>query len=146
MSVTSTVEPRGFQRAMKLYKALEAEAVDGEFVGSKTRVYDSTGLSMTYYPHLWQLLTTMGCIEQTQRGNTQQPTRIKLLGAPKLEVFSAANDTVVLTRGVTLDTLRAKVASIEGRLPNIDLNRFLYSLDARLTQIEEWIEQHSEGG
>lgn len=137
MSVTHAVEPRGFLRAVKLYEALERESADGEFVGSKTRVYEDTGMSMKYYPILWQLLTTMGCIEQTQRGNPAQPTRIKLFGPPKLETYDTANETVVLTRGDTMDTLRAKVASIEGRLPNIDLNRFLFSLDSRLTRIEE---------
>jgi hypothetical protein len=142
VSIQPAVEPRGYLRAVKLYEALERESVDGEFVGSKTRVYESTGLSMKYYPHLWALLTQMGCIEQTHRGNPQQPTRIKVYDPPSLDRYEAANDTVVLTRGDSLDTLRAKVKSIEERMPSIDLNRFLYSLDTRLKEIEEWIERH----
>lgn len=142
MSIEHAVEPRGFKRAVRLYEALRDAAVDGEFVGAKTKLYESTGLSMKYYPELWELLTNMGSIQQTQRGTAQQPTKILVLEPPQLENYDAANESVTLTRGATLDTLRARVAAIEERIPPIDLNRFLFSLDTRLKEIEEWIEQH----
>ena len=129
--------PSEFYRAVKLYDVLNRESKDGWFVGSKTKVYESTSLSMKYYPDLFELLTNMGSIEQTQRGNSHEPTRIRIGDAPTLERYLAVSDTLTLTKRDTLDTLRKKVASLEERIPPIDLSRTLINLESRLSALEQ---------
>lgn len=143
MSVTPVHLPGEYVRLVKLYDTLAAEANEDEFVGSKTKLYESTGLSMKYYPVLFELLTNMGSIDQTHKGNSREPTRIRIGEAPTLEGYNAVVSSVTLTTRVSLDTLRRKVASLEERIPPIDLNRTLISLDARLRALEE---RDSQGG
>lgn len=127
-----------YQRLVKLYNVVDANAKDGTFEGSKTRLYEETRLSMKHYPRLWKLLEEMGCIQQLQRGTAQSPTIIKVVHPPTPQDFERVDGSVVgLTPPDSLDTLRKKVATLEERIPPINLARTLVSLDDRIAQIED---------
>lgn len=135
--------PPEFERLNRLYDALhdEAQRTDGGlrvFEGSKTKLYDETGLSMKYYGDYFRMLEQMECIKETRSGNSVYPTRIELYKAPALDNYLEMLPRFTdLTKRESLGTLRKKVATLEERMPPIDLNRFLMSLDEQLSKLDE---------
>ena len=128
-----------FERIDRLYKAIAEDANDeGIFTGSKTNLYLGTRLSMKHYPRVWGLLEDMGCIEQISRGTSRAPTVIKVIRAPTVEDYERVSEiTMHLPHNDNLDMIRRKVATIEERIPPIDLARTFKSIDDRLKVIED---------
>lgn len=131
----------------KLYLSLQSYAdADGVFRGSKTMVYEKIGASSGWYSRLYNLLTTMGCIEVQQKGHRGRPSVVRLIKAPTREEFDMLPlDSRDLTSVPTRGNLDERLRTLEGRLQGIDLGSYLVSLEDRLTNIESRLDM-LEGG
>jgi hypothetical protein len=136
-----------FDDAAILYKELETRADGNAFVGKKVEAFIATGLPQSRYSRLFYLLTETGCIVQVQRGNSLVPTVITLVHPPDPAAIEGA---YVKRKSLTTSTVPAnivqRVEAIEGRLPNIDLNSYIQSLDKRLEAIEARLDEGGNSG
>ena len=130
-------EPKFFSHLVNLYKVLEADAVEGEWVGSQREAFDSLGLSAAYNPKLYRALRGLGCIETIVRGAGGRESRLRLIEPPQIERFREwDHDAGRLTHRLSLSNIESRLASIEQRLPNISLADWIVSVEARLEAIE----------
>lgn len=137
--------PAIFNHMAAMYNELESRAEPHEngtlkFEGAKTDAFRALGVSQGYYTTIFDSLTEMGCIEQIRRGSGGQGSVILLHHPPEFDEYVSIYRTR-LTRPSPLDTIRQQVKDMQRRLPEIDLNSFILSLDKRLTEIEERLEQ-----
>lgn len=134
-----TYTPKLFDHIVATYDELAKHALDKDgkltFEGSKVEAYRSVNLSQSYYTPIFDALTEMGCIEQVQRGFARTPSVIVLHKRPVLSEFEGMYRGV-LTKPTKLDTLRQQIENLDRRLPSIDLNGYILSLDQRLSDIE----------
>jgi hypothetical protein len=134
--------PKVFEYALQLYRNLEAESKDGLWEGSKTAAFRNLGVSQSYYSRIYGTLQELGCIEQIHKGAGEgfgRASVLRLHHAPEIEPFGstyAARKRQRLTIVTQVDTLRQDVEQLKGRLPEIDLNRYILSFEQRLTDIE----------
>lgn len=143
-----TLTPKLFDHIVATYDELAKHALDKDgkltFEGSKVEAYRSVNLSQSYYTPIFDALTEMGCIEQVQRGFARTPSVIVLHKRPVLSEFEGMYRGG-LTKPTKLDTLRQQIENLDRRLPSIDLNGYIISLDQRLSELEarlSRVEQH----
>jgi hypothetical protein len=137
--------PAIFGHMAAMYGELESRAEPHEngtlrFEGSKVDAFRGLKISQGYYSTIFDSLTEMGCIEQVRRGSGGQGSVILLHHPPVFDEYTSIYRTR-LTRPTPLDMIRQQVSDMQRRLPDIDLNSFLLSLDQRLTEIEERLEK-----
>lgn len=128
--------PLMFQHATTLYEELVKRSKRGVFTGRKGDAFRAIGVSQGYYSALFNVLTELGCIEQTQRGSSRLPSVILLHHPPDAEDFVGAYQKS-LTRSTPLDSLRQQVDNLARRLPQADLNDFILRTESRLAEIEK---------
>src|SRR5262245_27683142 len=116
--------PALFNHTKRLYESLEAEAVDGIFVGFLTQKFKDLGVSESYSLKLYGLLYKIGWIELIQRGQTGHPSRVRLIKPPTLDDYTNSYLPEAKSRASLLEQ---RVTLLERRLPNIDLASALIS-------------------
>ena len=124
-----------YEHMNKMYLYLDDNATENVFEGSKVEAFRALKISQAYYTPVFDSLTELGCIEQVQRGNSGRPSRIVLHKPPDLDEFNERY-TKLLTTPKPHDTLQQQIDDVRRRLPDIDLNSYIVSLDNRLTDIE----------
>jgi len=145
-----TYAPRLFDHCLALYEKLDSRAtIQGKgkdkqrfFEGSKLAVFRELGISQGYYSQTFAILTELGCIEQLQKGSVARPTVIALHKPPDVDEFKGMYRSV-LTGSSSSDTLATEIEDIKRRLPQVEINSYIVSLekrlgelDARLTKVE----------
>lgn len=123
-----------------VYRALEKRAErDGTdklvFEGSKVDAFREAKISQGYYSLIFDVMTEAGWIEQTRRGGGRNPSLIVLHRAPVAEELEQVYLSP-LTKSTPLDTIRQQMEVLARRLPSVDVDSFIVSLDHRLTAIE----------
>lgn len=121
-----------------LYKRLEAasEVVDDDsriFEGSMTAEFKALKISQSYYSKLYAYLYELGCIEIVRRGNSNTLSVLKLLKPPTVEEFEHSYLTNIKPRATLLEQ---RIAHVERRLPNVDIEQALASLAVRVETLE----------
>lgn len=116
-----------------------------KFEGSKVEAFRATGISQGYYTEVFDSLTEMGCIEQIRRGAGHQATVIYLHHEPEYDQYMSIY-TKRLTKRSPLDTIQQRISDMEGRMPGIDLDGFILSLDLRLAEIEARLDKIESSG
>lgn len=139
---TSSEAPKSYQHAVALYAAMEKDAVGGVWTGSKIHVFHELGISNGWYSVLFRTLTESGCIENDKRGGGGRGSTVILHHPPEHDEFLAAYElqhrlTRTAKRATLDEQLEQRISQLEGRLPNIDLSRYILSLDERLQKLED---------
>jgi DNA-binding IscR family transcriptional regulator len=134
--------PKVFEYGLRLYEEIASNAIDGVFTGSKTAAFRNLGISQSYYSKLYRTLQELGCIEMLQRGSGEGIGRnsvIRVHEPPTEDTFFTVYQTThrqSLDIAGRLDIVEQKVQNVEGRTPDIDLNRYILSFEQRLTDID----------
>jgi len=133
--------PPDLPKLVALYDALYREAKGDTFTGSVVQAYHSTQLPGSYYSRLFHYLTEMGCIEQVQRGTRGRPSIIRLVKTPTEEDFLSVYKPGKFTQKSLTNlkshaTLQEEVEMLTRRLPNIDLEQWIVSTEARIAELE----------
>lgn len=84
-------------------------------------------------------LVELGCIDYVQRGNSAQPTVLRLVRDPSLVEWikpERANRNSDLTSDPAYATMRQTVEDTSRQLRGLDLKRTLAALDSRVTKLE----------
>jgi hypothetical protein len=139
-----------YEHALSVYNELQNRAGEPDkhgkmrFEGSKVEAYRAVGVSQAYYSQIFDSLTELGCIEQVRRGASGHPSVIVLHYPPDPGAFAEVY-RAVLTKPHPLDTIREELDELRRRLPDIDINSFIISLDARLTEYEGRLARLEQG-
>lgn len=129
-----------YEHTLKLYEELDKRGKMGDdgvkvFDGSKVAAFRSLGISQAYYSRMFKALTELGCVEQVRRGTSHTTSILRLHHPPDpddlKEVYAS-----LLTKPDPTDTLRQEMEVLQRRLPSIDLNSFIVSVDRRLVDLE----------
>ena len=142
--------PREYEHLTTLYNLLQEQAVDGVFTGSLTAVAKSMNVSHVYHTRLPATLERLGCIERKSKGAGVRPGQIVLIAPPTLDDFLYIYKRVHLTPTAKLDTMRASLKAMERRMGNIDLPRWIASVEAQLVDMRQRLDaleaHNTEGG
>lgn len=141
----SEPSPTIFNHMERVYDELVSRAAldNGgtvKFEGSKVEAFRAVGVSQGYYTQIFESLTEMGCIEQVRRGAGHFGTIMLLHHRPEYEAFSEIYQKR-LTKSRPLDTIQQQLNDMQRRLPEVDIQSFMISLDQRLAEIEARLEQ-----
>jgi len=129
-------EPREFVHLCTLYDLLSEKAEEKVFVGSITQVVKSMNVSHVYHSRLPRLLVQLGCIEWKQKGSGKRAGIIVLNQRPTIDDYRITYKRAHLTRSPRLDTIQAAIETTNRRLPNIDLPRWIQSVEVKLSELE----------
>jgi len=136
--------PKLFQHCERVYEALQEKATGDIFEGSKVEVFRSVGISQGYYSEVFDILTELGCIEQTRRGTSGQTSMIALHHPPELEEFRQMYRNS-LTKRSPLDSIRQQVDDLRKGMPQVDVDSFIISVDGRLSDLESRVSDLEQG-
>jgi hypothetical protein len=141
---------REFEHLTTLYTLLSEQATDNVFIGSITNVVQSMNISGVYKSRLPGILVSMGCITRVRKGVGIRPGEIVLNHLPDLETYTYTYKRKRLTSSKNLDTLRGAVEATNRRLPNVDLARWITSVEQQLAEMRQRLDEletrNTEGG
>lgn len=143
-------EPREFVHLTALYNELSERAEKGTYVGSMKTVLDPLNVSHVYYTRLPMLLEKLGCIDWVQKGVGRKPGQVVLIREPSLDDYLVKAKDKRLTTNAAIDSIRASVTATNRRLGNIDLPRWIASVEEQLVSMRQRLDaleaQQTEGG
>lgn len=127
-----------FEKTLKLYNQLAADAEGDMFEGSMAGVYKKTHMSQSHYSKLFGILIETGCIELVRRGRGPAPSQIRLRHAPTEKAVRNSYQAGRLTKreSPARVMLEQRVSIMEGRLSDIDLVEALSNIERRLAALE----------
>ncbi len=123
---------------IKVYEALEAEAVDDIFQGGLVRTFDATGVSRHYYKRVFAILSDLSCLTVLSKGFAGNATVVQLHRKPTIEEVEAWK----VTRGPHADMtlFESRLNVLEILLAGTNMTQLLAVLEDRFKALESRIE------
>lgn len=123
------------RHAGRVYDAMSESAENGVFLGNFTDVFKRLKISNSMYSRIRNGLVRNACVEILQRGNSQQPSAIRLVRHP-VEVDVSQWDLTMGRRGATIQEIEQRVDNIERRIGTIDFAQMFQAIEERFTKLE----------
>lgn len=119
------------------------------FRGSIGNVFDSAGVSKTYYSPVRKILLDCGAITILEKGNIHNPSLVVLnpeTPPPQEYPPNVKSDPEDLTDAETVDTVSRRVEVLENRLGGLSIVEALKNIEFRLSQLETQTGDRRENG
>lgn len=123
-----------------LRKSAKRDKPTGDYIfeGKVAALYDTLGISRTYYSRMMEVLQENGSIEYIQKGTRHYQSRIRMHAEPTPEEIEAYTDLtrVIPASRVSGRNLDSRVSQIERRLGSLDVVEALANMESRLRTLE----------
>ena len=132
---------RLYSYAVRLYEAMDKQAVDGIYEGKVVDTFNSLHISQSHYTTLFNALKELGCIELLDRGVRGRLTRYRMHGAPDEAAYETRYESG-LTGGakpatVPIIELEQRINNLEGRLKGLEIKQVIVNHEERIVALEK---------
>lgn len=133
-------ESKLYAYSLRLYQAMEKQAVDGIYEGKVVDTFHSLHISQSHYTTLFKALKELGCIELLDRGVRGRPTKYRMHGPPDETAFDTRYESGLTAGGkparVPITELEQRISDIEGRLKGLQIKQVIVNHEERIVALE----------